>query len=64
MRDSQRGIDGVDGTVLLTYVADDATVKLGAGAGVNGLRIFCGDYEPEEVKLLLDRDDDITRNQT
>ena len=64
MRDSNRGQDGVDGTVLLTYVADDATVKLSTRAGVNGLRIFCGDYEPEEVKALLASDDAITHNQT
>ncbi len=64
MRDSERGQDGVDGTVLLTYVADGATVELNAHAGVNGLRIFCGYYDPEEVKALLASDDEITRTQT
>ncbi|MBO5898519.1 MAG: hypothetical protein J6R04_05870 [Clostridia bacterium] len=64
MRDSNRGQDGVVGTVLLTYVADDATVKLNARAGVNGLRIFCGDYNPEEAKTLLENDDVITQLQS
>ncbi len=63
MRDSQTGADGIFGTVLITYVADDATVKLAESAGVNGLRIICGVYDPYDARDMLAASDPITQNQ-
>lgn len=63
VRDSFGTWDGVQGTVLLTYVADGATVLLAERAGVNGLRVFCGLYSAYRAKELLRANDPIVETQ-
>jgi hypothetical protein len=62
MRDAQSASQGVDGTVLISYVKT-ATVELAAGAGVNGLRIFGGMYSPVQARDLLAAGDAVTTEQ-
>lgn len=64
MTDSTSGSDGIQGTVLLTYVEDDATVTLAENAGINGIRIFCAIYSPEDSKIYLEVNDRIAQKQT
>ncbi len=42
-----------DGAVLISYIADGACIELSAGAGVNGLRIFCPLYDVGTAVELL-----------
>ena len=46
-----------DGAVLISYVADGACIELSAGAGVNGLRIFCPLYDVGTAVDLLAAND-------
>ncbi len=55
--------ESITGTVLLTYVKDTATITLGEGAGVNGLRLFTAMTSPSEAITLLEKNDPITVNQ-
>ena len=43
-----------DGTLLLTYITDEAAIYLNANAGVNGLRIFCPVYDALTAQEALD----------
>ncbi|MBR0443058.1 MAG: hypothetical protein IIX15_01835 [Clostridia bacterium] len=63
VRDSFNVADGVQGTVLLTYVPDDATVLLAERAGVNGLRVFCGLHSAYRARDLLRANDPIVEKQ-
>ncbi len=57
VRDTSTGTPG--GCVLLTYVADGATVELAENAGVYGLRIFCPLYDTKTALSCLEADDPV-----
>lgn len=63
VRDAFNAAEGVQGTVLLTYIADDATVLLSERAGVNGLRVFCGLHSAYRARDLLRANDPIVEKQ-
>ena len=55
MRDA-KGVEP-EGTLLLTYITDEATVYLKDNAGVNGLRIFCPVYDALTAQETIENDE-------